>query len=304
MKEKITLKGNGSFYIREGWLTKGLVEIAKDPELFSKKNNDGADALGVGSAMAKSIRYWLTAAGLIVKNMDLSPLKYKNKKGCFISEMGKLILDNDKYIENKDTLWMLHYNIASNFCDATIWNLFFNIVGEERFNRRELEAMMETEIYKRVYEEKISDKSLSNDCAVLLQMYFDDNKNENPEEKMHCPLAELHLLSKSQNIYFRNEIREKDISNMAVLFGICGYLEKAGLIESTGRTSVSIENLLEDKNSPGKIFGISRITLNDSHDGLEQDCYLKIDRTAGLDIVYFEKDFIKTREEVMRRIYK
>lgn len=40
---KITLKGNGSFYIREGWLTKGLVEIEKNPELFSKKYFEGAE---------------------------------------------------------------------------------------------------------------------------------------------------------------------------------------------------------------------------------------------------------------------
>ena len=143
MKDKITLKGNGSFYIREGWLTKGLVEIAKNPELFSKKNNEGADALGVGSAMSKSIRYWLLTAGLIVKDSKLSPLEYENKKGHFISKTGKYILDNDRYIENKDTLWIIHYNIASNYREATVWNLFFNIVGEERFNRRELESMME-----------------------------------------------------------------------------------------------------------------------------------------------------------------
>ena len=229
MKDKITLKGNGSFYIREGWLTKGLVEIAKNPELFSKKNNEGADALGVGSAMSKSIRYWLLTAGLIVKDSKLSPLEYENKKGHFISKTGKYILDNDRYIENKDTLWIIHYNIASNYREATVWNLFFNIVGEERFNRRELESMMENELYKRTYGEKISDKSLSNDCAVLLQMYFDDRKNENPEEKLHCPLAELNLLSKSRNIYSRNEIKENDISSLAVLFGICGYLEKAVL---------------------------------------------------------------------------
>ena len=70
MEDKITLKGNGSFYIREGWLTKGLVEIEKNPELFSKKYFEGADALGVGSVMAKSIKYWLMAAGLIVKKAE------------------------------------------------------------------------------------------------------------------------------------------------------------------------------------------------------------------------------------------
>ena len=228
----------------------------------------------------------------------------ENKKGHFISKTGKYILDNDRYIENKDTLWIIHYNIASNYREATVWNLFFNIVGEERFNRRELESMMENELYKRTYGEKISDKSLSNDCAVLLQMYFDDRKNENPEEKLHCPLAELNLLSKSRNIYSRNEIKENDISSLAVLFGICGYLEKTGLIEENGRTSVSIEKLLEDENSPGRIFGLGRIVLNDSLDRLEHEGYLRIDRTAGLDIVYFEENSIKTREEVLKFIYK
>ena len=77
MEDKITLKGNGSFYIREGWLTKGLVEIEKNPELFSKKYFEGADALGVGSVMAKSIKYWLMAAGLIVKKAEQSPVLKK-----------------------------------------------------------------------------------------------------------------------------------------------------------------------------------------------------------------------------------
>lgn len=36
MEDKITLKGNGSFYIREGWLTKGLVEIEKILNFFQK----------------------------------------------------------------------------------------------------------------------------------------------------------------------------------------------------------------------------------------------------------------------------
>lgn len=80
MKDKITLKGNGSFYIREGWLTKGLVEIAKNPELFSKKNNEGADALGVGSAMSKSIRYWLLTAGLIDASLNELIMLFK---ACF-----------------------------------------------------------------------------------------------------------------------------------------------------------------------------------------------------------------------------
>ena len=173
MEDKITLKGNGSFYIREGWLTKGLVEIEKNPELFSKKYFEGADALGVGSVMAKSIKYWLMAAGLIVKKAEQSPVKYDIKKGSFISKCGKLILENDKYIENKDTLWIIHYNIASNYKDATMWNLFFNSVSEERFNRREFEFMMEEELEKRGHGQgSYSERSRKKKCIVRLQNFI------------------------------------------------------------------------------------------------------------------------------------
>ena len=64
MGKNITLKGHSSFGIREGWLTKGIAAVSENPLLFSKENNDGADILGVGSAMAKAIRYWLIVTGL------------------------------------------------------------------------------------------------------------------------------------------------------------------------------------------------------------------------------------------------
>ena len=55
----IKLKGHETFAIREGWLSKGLIEVDKNEKVFSK--NFGADTLGVGSNMAKAIRYWLKA---------------------------------------------------------------------------------------------------------------------------------------------------------------------------------------------------------------------------------------------------
>ena len=56
------LKGHESFIPREGWITKALFAIQRDPMLFTVAS--GADALGVGTNMAKSIRYWMRTAGL------------------------------------------------------------------------------------------------------------------------------------------------------------------------------------------------------------------------------------------------
>ena len=48
------LKGHESFILRDGWLTKGLRAVFQDSKVFSKFS--GADALGVGTNMAKAIR--------------------------------------------------------------------------------------------------------------------------------------------------------------------------------------------------------------------------------------------------------
>ena len=50
----IKLKGHESFIPREGWITKGILAVEKDPFVFRK--NNGTDELGVGTNMAKSIR--------------------------------------------------------------------------------------------------------------------------------------------------------------------------------------------------------------------------------------------------------
>ena len=51
-KKDYRLKGHESFTLREGWLTKGLNAVHENPRVFSESS--GADALGVGTNMAKS----------------------------------------------------------------------------------------------------------------------------------------------------------------------------------------------------------------------------------------------------------
>ena len=86
MANSYRLKGHESFYLREGWLTKGLRAVHEDHRVFFI--NGGADALGVGTNMAKSIRYWLKTAGLIKEN---------TKNGAELTGIGKIIFDNDMY---------------------------------------------------------------------------------------------------------------------------------------------------------------------------------------------------------------
>lgn len=100
-KNKYRFKGHESFILREGWLNKGLFEIEKNAKVFSE--NYGADELGVGPNMAKSIRYWL-------KTMNLT--EDKPKEGTKLTELGRIILTGDPYLEDIFTIWLLHCQIV------------------------------------------------------------------------------------------------------------------------------------------------------------------------------------------------
>ena len=51
-----------TFPVRHGWLSKGLSRISEKGSYHP--NLETADALGLGSRMAKSLQFWLEASGL------------------------------------------------------------------------------------------------------------------------------------------------------------------------------------------------------------------------------------------------
>lgn len=55
------LRGHETFFIRKGWLSKGLKHIVESPDVFVSKVNNPMDELGIGANMVKSLRYWMQA---------------------------------------------------------------------------------------------------------------------------------------------------------------------------------------------------------------------------------------------------
>lgn len=167
-KKDYRLKGHESFTLREGWLTKGLNAVHENPRVFSE--NSGADALGVGTNMAKSIRYWMRTAELT---------KEHPRDGVTLTEYGNLIFQNDPYFEDIFSLWVIHANIARNFKLATSWNIFFNNIDVTSFKREELINMMTENIIN------ITGDTMPQ--SVLLQMIALQFCKCTPKMEM-CPL--------------------------------------------------------------------------------------------------------------------
>ena len=263
------LKGHESFILRDGWLTKGLRAVSQDSKVFSKFS--GADALGVGTNMAKAIRYWLRAAGLV----------NDTPKVVTLTGLGETLFEHDPYFEDTFSLWLVHSNIARNSAQATSWNIFFNDITVSTFSRKELASMMAEKIQV-TYDIQPPERSVADDCSAILQMYsgdMDGHEDRDPEEKKRSPFIALGLLKQIENGMFektRPAINELD--QLIILYLIAERLGTEGIM--------TIDAVAGDDDMPGKILNLSRVSINDYLDALQSAGYITVNRTAGLDVIY------------------
>lgn len=282
--KKVRLKGNASFNIREGWLRKGMRALEQDPTLFS--NNDAMQILGVGSKMVNSIKFWLKATGLVEENIN----KGKHEL-VFTPEFGEIIYDYDPYFEDIFTLFLLHSKIVSNKDLAIAWYLFFNVFEAKSFTKEDMCSVLNNELEKLMDTEcTFSESSLRDDCSSVLKMYLKDDSNEDPEENLSSPFVILNLLRRSQtdkNVFEKTAPKFGDVDKLVVLY-----------LMFTNRTQndcISIDDIINKENNIGRVLNFSRPMINEYLDQLRLKGYIDLNRTAGLDMVYF-KDNLSARQ--------
>ena len=171
-------RGHETFFIRKGWLSKGLKNVKNDPAVFMGNSGNPMDVLGVGANMVKSMRYWLQAVGLTSEPST-------GKKEQKLTDFGKLVYENDPYIEEIGTMWLIHYNLAKNAKEATAWYFFFNEFKLVEFDRDDFVRQISS--YLRMNNEEVSERSLEDDYNCIINTYLPRIKS-NPEKVYIFPL--------------------------------------------------------------------------------------------------------------------
>ena len=262
------LKGHEKFIVREGWLSKGLIGVEGDNRIFS--GIESTDKLGVGINMVKSIHHWMQCFNLIEES---------SKTGTVLSSLGKIIVQKDKYLEDDFTLWILHSNIAKNALRATTWYLFFNKCPISEFTREEIFYPLKRELIVYANTDGFPDVSLRDDIDVLLNMYSKHTENDDPEDKNRSPFSSLGLLKKDNNVYIKQQPNLSRFSNYIILYELCCLFH----IEDSIRKSVSIDEIAEIAYN---LYNLTRVSINGILDKLDNEGYIRVDRTAGLDMIY------------------
>lgn len=287
-----------TFYIRKGWINKGIKNLKKHDDLFSNKELYPTDLLGIGANMVKALRYWLQAIDLTEET------SIKGKRHQVLTDFGKLVYQHDPYTEELGTLYLLHYKLASNKEKATSWHYFFNVFNmSSGFTRDDFVNDIDNSL--KIEGVSVAKRSLEDDFNCIINTYIKHDrttkKKDSPENINDCPLSELGLIDIVSNgkerVFKKSSPAIETINPWIALSVLMDQIE-----ENT--QEISFTDLLNNENSIGHIFNLTNINLIDLLHKMEKTNAVKIIRTAGLDVVHINKyyPFIKCVENYYKEL--
>jgi hypothetical protein len=214
----------------------------------SFNDEDAVVQLGVGKNMVSSIRFWLKAFN-VIDNKDIP------------TEFGKRMFDDeigyDPFLEDEGSLWLLHYQLVKNGY-ASIYYIIFNEFRKEKlfFNKETF-----VNYIKRIGESNsdlnFNENTVAKDFIVFTNLYKSDSENKDVEDSFSGILSELDILKttgkgKEEQFFIDNNERD-NLPETIVLFTI--------IDNPNYGSSISLNSLEFDINSPGSIFALNRSGL-------------------------------------------
>ena len=270
-------RGHETFYIRKGWLYKGMKYVAQNPRIFTDKSQNPMDILGMGSNMVKSLRYWMQATGLAEESLEKGRGRIQT-----LTDFAKLIQKHDPYMEETGTQCLLHYKIASNEQLATSWHFFFNRFQMEEYQREDF--VNELRNYAAMRGESPADSSLEDDFNCIINTYVSRKKLNpakiQPESNLESPLDELGLIdvANKRGRIFRSATPKR--GTPPPLIALAMIAEQSG-----GSRQIPVEKIQNAPGNIGRIFHLDIVSLISILDQLDHMGEVEFIRTSGLDVV-------------------
>lgn len=289
-------RAHETFFIRKGWISKGMRYVVQAPDVFISKKENPMDVLGIGANMVKSLRYWLQAIGVTSEQVT-------GKRTQELTDFGKLIARYDTYIEEIGTLYLLHYKLASNIKIATSWYFFFNQFTMSDFSKDDFVTEIIKFIKMKNENINIAPRSIEDDFNCIINTYVPRYKTMlsrvSAENNIDCPFGELgfiDIIKKEQNVsIYKKVVPSVSTFNPWIILAVIND-------NANGRNEISLSELLTAENNIGKIFNLDSIAMLDILHNTESTGELKIVRTAGLDVIHLKKHH--KFEECVERYYQ
>ena len=223
----------------------------------------------------------------------------------FQLELGKIIFADDgfdPYLEDAATLWLIHWQLATNANRATTWFWAFGIFGQNEFRKDKFISEL-IDWTEKTTRNRISENSIKRDVDCFLRTYVPSRltKTTIMEDTFDCPLVELDLISDSSDGNSYRFHRGPKGSLPTEIF--VATLSEFWDTHFSGKNSLVFGDIAYSPKSPGRTFRLDEDTLVEHLEGLESltDGGLRYDETAGVKQVY--RDGKIDPMELLRRYY-
>jgi len=258
-------------------LSEALREFEENPVL---SRTEVMGKLGVGGQKAEATVLWLGKLGL-----------RNNKERC-LTTLGSFLLKYDPYLQGNTTLWLLHYQLASN-PDAEVWYLLTNkfLPNQSNFT---FDSAIQFLVSKGI--RTSSDKHLRADVSIFLRSFISDSALGKTEF--------IKVQGEANRNVARNRFYKNPPTNLSpYLVGYAIFDQK--MKKFPNLTTVTIEELLTEDGNAGRVFSLTRRRLEEILRLLSSHQFghlIDLSTTAGLDqvglrfrgqpIEILEKDYI------------
>lgn len=281
LSRQLGFSGHETFVLRYGWLKKAYDAVVADPGMFTR--DDAVVTLGVGKNMVRSIRHWSLACEVLreepkTRGLRLVPTAFGN---FLFGDGGR-----DQYLEDTNSLWLIHWHLCTNESRATTWNWAFNVLRATEFSRPALIASIQSEIARKMLKAPLP-STLKRDVDVFVRTYLPSRvmKKNVLEDSLDCPLVELGLLvtEDEETVSF---VRGSHRSLHDNIFAAC--LVDFWNRDAPKQETLSFNEIAYAPNSPGCVFKLDEESLVERLENLEQICHGRIlfGDTAGVKQIY------------------
>jgi len=277
-----------SFYIREGWLFKGLKAVQEFPSIFVSP--DAPERLGVGKNMVRALRFWMQATNLTEEASG-------RVREQHLTSFGKVVFEYDPYLELEGTLWLIHHQLVCSQDLATAWYWFFNHYVPTNFSRQEFIDRLAQWINSQTKAENmegIAEGSLRKDFDCLMHTYLPETpeQGKSPEDQIESPLTALGIISDfraidedQDKVVRRYRLQSGTSANVPPLIFLYVLLSRQEK-ERLGASQVSLSVALREPMNVGRTFNIGMRVFEElaaQLEDLDATLRIRLSRTAGLD---------------------
>jgi hypothetical protein len=284
-----SFSGHETFVFRYTWLKKAVDAVLADPRVFGR--DDAIVTLGVGRNMVRSIRHWGFATGVLVEEPKSRGTAVR------VSPFGRYLFGGadspgaDPFLEDPNTLWLLHWSLVTNAQRNTTWQWAFNRFPSNEFTREGLLQSVEDEI-RRLNLSLPGESTLKRDIETFVRTYASGRSSRTTaiEDSLDCPLTELNLLEEMSGTSLLKIRRgpKSTLGDRVFAFCVLQFWDRT----APTTKSLAFSEIAYSQNSPGTVFKLDENSLIERLDqlSLATDGLLSYTEGAGLKQVYRQQE--------------